>query len=214
MFRTARMAPTCAPLGRRARRRSSSAIARVAGPRPAPVPARVRPHLARPRRRPRRRDRLDRPGQARVHRRVGAVHPRRRPDHDLRVVTSIALATLSRSSARSAGCRGSRPSTAPRRSTCRSSGARRCSSSSRSSTSPCPSSGSSCRASRAGSSALAFNYGAYMTEIFRAGIQAVPRGQSEAAEALGMPERRTCAGSSCRRRCGSSSRPSATTSSR
>jgi len=37
--------------------------------------------------------------------------------------------------------------------------------------------------------ALSFNYGAYMTEIFRAGIQAVPRGQSEAAQALGMPER-------------------------
>jgi polar amino acid transport system permease protein len=37
--------------------------------------------------------------------------------------------------------------------------------------------------------ALAFNYGAYLTEIFRAGIQAVPRGQREAGEALGMPER-------------------------
>lgn len=37
--------------------------------------------------------------------------------------------------------------------------------------------------------ALAFNYGAYMTEVFRAGIQAVPRGQREAAEALGMRER-------------------------
>ena len=37
--------------------------------------------------------------------------------------------------------------------------------------------------------ALAFNYGAYMTETFRAGIQAVPRGQTEAAAALGMPER-------------------------
>mgnify|MGYP000117792522 CR=1 FL=1 len=37
--------------------------------------------------------------------------------------------------------------------------------------------------------ALAFNYGAYMTEIFRAGIQAVPRGQREAAEALALPER-------------------------
>jgi polar amino acid transport system permease protein len=36
--------------------------------------------------------------------------------------------------------------------------------------------------------ALAFNYGAYMTEIFRAGIQAVPRGQTEAAQALGMPD--------------------------
>lgn len=41
----------------------------------------------------------------------------------------------------------------------------------------------------AGILALGFNYGAYMTEIFRAGIQAVPRGQREAAEALGMTER-------------------------
>lgn len=41
----------------------------------------------------------------------------------------------------------------------------------------------------AGIMALSFNYGAYMTEIFRAGIQAVPPGQREAAEALGMPER-------------------------
>ncbi len=40
----------------------------------------------------------------------------------------------------------------------------------------------------AGIVALSFNYGAYMTEIFRAGIQAVPAGQREAAEALGMPE--------------------------
>jgi polar amino acid transport system permease protein len=40
----------------------------------------------------------------------------------------------------------------------------------------------------AGIAALSFNYGAYMTEIFRAGIEAVPRGQREAAEALGMPE--------------------------
>lgn len=41
----------------------------------------------------------------------------------------------------------------------------------------------------AGIIALGFNYGAYMTEIFRAGIQAVPRAQREAAESLGMPER-------------------------
>ena len=34
--------------------------------------------------------------------------------------------------------------------------------------------------------ALGFNYGAYMTEIFRAGIQAVPHGQTEAAHSLGM----------------------------
>jgi polar amino acid transport system permease protein len=35
---------------------------------------------------------------------------------------------------------------------------------------------------------LAFNYGAYLTEIFRAGIQAVPRGQIEAAQSLAMPQ--------------------------
>jgi polar amino acid transport system permease protein len=40
----------------------------------------------------------------------------------------------------------------------------------------------------AGIIALGFNYGAYMTEIFRAGLQAVPRGQREAAQALGMRE--------------------------
>jgi polar amino acid transport system permease protein len=38
--------------------------------------------------------------------------------------------------------------------------------------------------------ALAFNYGAYLTEIFRAGIEAVPRGQREAGAALGMSDRR------------------------
>jgi polar amino acid transport system permease protein len=36
---------------------------------------------------------------------------------------------------------------------------------------------------------LSLNYGAYMTEIFRAGILSVPHGQSEAAEALGMTYR-------------------------
>jgi polar amino acid transport system permease protein len=40
----------------------------------------------------------------------------------------------------------------------------------------------------AGIFALSFNYGAYMTEVFRAGIQAVPRGQREAAAAMGMSE--------------------------
>lgn len=40
----------------------------------------------------------------------------------------------------------------------------------------------------AGIGALAFNYGAYMTEIFRAGVEAVPPGQQEAARALGMTE--------------------------
>lgn len=38
----------------------------------------------------------------------------------------------------------------------------------------------------AGIVGIAFNYGAYMTEIFRSGIEAVPHGQTEAAEALGM----------------------------
>jgi polar amino acid transport system permease protein len=41
----------------------------------------------------------------------------------------------------------------------------------------------------AGLIALSFNYGAYLTEIFRAGIEAVGRGQREAAQALGMTER-------------------------
>ena len=40
----------------------------------------------------------------------------------------------------------------------------------------------------AGVFALSFNYGAYMTEIFRAGIQAIPRGQIEAAAALAMTD--------------------------
>ncbi|MBI3286634.1 MAG: amino acid ABC transporter permease [Chloroflexi bacterium] len=34
--------------------------------------------------------------------------------------------------------------------------------------------------------ALSLNYGAYMTEIFRAGIQSISHGQRESAEALGM----------------------------
>ncbi|MEO1000344.1 MAG: ABC transporter permease subunit, partial [Pseudomonadota bacterium] len=36
--------------------------------------------------------------------------------------------------------------------------------------------------------ALSLCYGAYMAEIFRAGIQAIPEGQREAARALGMTE--------------------------
>ncbi len=41
----------------------------------------------------------------------------------------------------------------------------------------------------AGITALSLNYGAYMTEIFRAGILAVGPGQTEAADALGMTYR-------------------------
>lgn len=43
----------------------------------------------------------------------------------------------------------------------------------------------------AGILALGLNYGAYMTEIFRAGIQSVAHGQGEAAQALGMTGRQT-----------------------
>jgi polar amino acid transport system permease protein len=41
-------------------------------------------------------------------------------------------------------------------------------------------------AATAGTIALGLNYGAYMTEIFRSGIQSVAGGQGEAADALGM----------------------------
>jgi polar amino acid transport system permease protein len=44
-------------------------------------------------------------------------------------------------------------------------------------------------AATAGTLALGLNYGAYMTEIFRAGIQSVNVGQGEAADALGMTYR-------------------------
>ena len=38
----------------------------------------------------------------------------------------------------------------------------------------------------AGVAALSLNYGAYLSEVFRAGIQAVPKGQNEAAWAIGL----------------------------
>jgi len=38
---------------------------------------------------------------------------------------------------------------------------------------------------------LSFNYGAYLTEVFRAGIESVNKGQSEAALSLGMNSRQT-----------------------
>lgn len=44
-------------------------------------------------------------------------------------------------------------------------------------------------ATTAGTIALGLNYGAYMTEIFRSGIQSVAGGQGEAADALGMTYR-------------------------
>ena len=39
--------------------------------------------------------------------------------------------------------------------------------------------------------ALSLNYGAYMTEIFRAGIQSVAQGQWQAVQALGMKRLQT-----------------------
>lgn len=45
----------------------------------------------------------------------------------------------------------------------------------------------------AATAALSLVSGAYTAEIFRAGIEAVPRGQFEAAEALGLPRWRTMA---------------------
>ena len=39
--------------------------------------------------------------------------------------------------------------------------------------------------------ALSLNYGSYMTEVFRSGIEAVPQGQIEAAQSLGMSPRTT-----------------------
>ena len=47
---------------------------------------------------------------------------------------------------------------------------------------------------------------AYMSETIRAGIQAVPKGQMEAARTLGMRAGGRCSRSSCRRRSASSSR--------
>ena len=52
-----------------------------------------------------------------------------------------------------------------------------------------------------GIAALSLCYGAYMTEIFRAGIESIPRGQWEAARALGSSRARPCCGSFCRRPC-------------
>lgn len=44
---------------------------------------------------------------------------------------------------------------------------------------------------QAGLAGLAINYGAYLSEVFRAGIEAVNRGQWEAAGALGLSRSRT-----------------------
>ena len=58
--------------------------------------------------------------------------------------------------------------------------------------------------------AMAFCYGAYMGEVFRAGIKSIDRGQTEAALSLGFNNRQTMA---CRRPGGPSCRRCATRSS-
>ncbi|GDY58278.1 hypothetical protein SVIO_089010 [Streptomyces violaceusniger] len=67
---------------------------------------------------------------------------------------------------------------------------------------------------QAGIAALGVNVGAYLTEIFRAGIQAVPRGQREASRVLALtPSGPICTWYS-RRPCATSIRPWSTSSSR
>jgi ABC-type amino acid transport system permease subunit len=57
---------------------------------------------------------------------------------------------------------------------------------------------------------LALNEAAYLSEILRGGILSVAKGQTEAARALGLKPFQIFRWSCCRRRCGSSSRRSAT----
>ena len=48
--------------------------------------------------------------------------------------------------------------------------------------------------------AMVVNLGAYATEIIRAGVEAIPHGQTEAGAALGFSQlRSSCSSSSCRR---------------
>ncbi len=61
-------------------------------------------------------------------------------------------------------------------------------------------------AEAAGVLGLAINYSAYEAEIYRAGLQAIPIGQMEAALALGMSRGWRCSAWSFPRRCASSFR--------
>ena len=97
----------------------------------------------------------------------------------------------SRSSARSDGCPPTRTSTAWPASTSRSSAGRRCCCRSCSSSWRLPQAGIVLPAIPTAIVALSLNYGSYMTEVFRSGIEAVPHGQTEAAQSLGMSPRTT-----------------------
>ena len=55
--------------------------------------------------------------------------------------------------------------------------------------------------------ALTLIYGAYVAEVYRSGLESIHWSQTAAARSLGpVARRRPCATSSCRRRCGASSR--------
>jgi polar amino acid transport system permease protein len=62
--------------------------------------------------------------------------------------------------------------------------------------------------------ALTLNAGAYISEIFRAGIQSIDKGQVEASRSLGMSFRAPCSTSCCRRPFAACCRRWATTPSR
>jgi polar amino acid transport system permease protein len=99
---------------------------------------------------------------------------------------SIVSATLLALLAALGGCRASRQSTRCPPSTSRSSAARRCIYKVLFFFLALPQLGINLPGLWAGVLALGLNYGAYMSEIFRAGILAVSKGQREAALALGM----------------------------
>ncbi len=61
--------------------------------------------------------------------------------------------------------------------------------------------------------ALTIGYSAFISEVFRAGIMSVDKGQIEAAKSLASRATSASASSSCRRRSASSCHRSATTSS-
>ena len=91
-----------------------------------------------------------------------------------------------RSWARWGVCRNPRPPMRWRPFTFRLSGVHRCSCRSSFSSSRYRNLVFACRACRRGVLALGLNYGAYMTEIMRAGIQSVGAGQREAAQSVGL----------------------------
>ena len=64
-----------------------------------------------------------------------------------------------------------------------------------------------------GVTALVLSYSAYVSEVYRAGLNSVHQSQVAAAWSLGLPHRQALRYVICRRRCGTSSRRCSTTSS-